>query len=1218
MLHVIILIVFYGRCESLVPCGRVDGWLHNMTISVEGTTPQAGSGGVVIARGLTTLVDGGNGASEATKRDVSSRLVSVAVLSHWPCRKAVRDWLRTVGLHANRKNGTRVVVVDAISATTDTLTGDVGSACAWWNNEQRNVLAKQAPELRAAIPEVWTPAQRSAVHCSLCEQVFNMAYRRRHRCHCCAKVVCGNCSKHRSYSHLKSNGAPGRVCDNCHYAVLGGGEGSHNAPPRIASLARGGATETGGDGSGSSVTRSITALSSKSGSDVDVVTAVVERTPAELVEISPLEQLRLDSAMTVYFKMVAVKVPVPCVVTKMRTDGIDEAQIRIFAEGYGVEAVCVEGSTTSITAGITTSTVGTNRGHQPRMPHIPGVKLKRVHCAALEGDRVAGSVWDGASTGSILRALAPVQVQASEALEITKLFGTPMKAKYGKLGGGKKAKLATSSCSTVTDIGRKLQQEKTEDEITRAKMVALYAGLLDSKREMNVGIGLASQFSTKTFPSPAHVIAAINDANGTILTVDRLQSLLEMLPKDSEVKKIERLRPALSPLLKRRAQALALKDTQGTKKHKASLSKLGNGGRSDANRLAKYAKMRKVLVPEGSIRLKMQAEGVSTVDIEAFFATDVIEDAKTATNVRTSGEKAPEQANPELNPRQAMLAAIQARRAVKAKTMDIAASTSAKVHAAAIAYHSEWVEGKEAASFMVEVTKHLPRARKKVQALLLHRQFDDRVEYTRNRASILTRACQQVVSCSELSRLLEIILQLTRYINKEVDSNGAPLQGLTLGSLSTLSRMKGIDGSGRSLLDYTAQLARSRGEQVLNVAELLREALAPQALQLSQWTVRDEYRQLCRELQMAQREGLLGLREQDPRRFTELSAASSREENKSNSGPEEQDDAMQQDKGEKISQCKNHSANRSCVTTKPSDVCEISSLAKSGQEREQMKDESTTESINQTNSIRKNKRSRRKTLHFNEESLPPAVLLQVQNADVKWLQMAPGADDNATDMVNKIESSSQDLPTPQLVRNHGKGRRRNRRKTLQFKQDSVPKSLLKQCSITTTKQENQKEQVRAISAEMAANPNPRQAMLAAIQGKQKAEVIEAGVGSRQEMLAGIRARGSSAPAEEATSARPLATAPRSSSAAKQPGCIQSLLTDIRAKRREAPCSGENEAQRTQAAESSEHAEITGLVQTLCTGEWSKRAKKELRQLDVEVRSLFAPASYQKLPFNILN
>ena len=76
------------------------------------------------------------------------------------------------------------------------------------------------------------------------------------------------------------------------------------------------------------------------------------------------------------------------VVMKMRADGIGEDTIRIFAEGHG-ETLPDEGGNgnvgaTSGSGGGGGGGVGSHRPeHKPRMPHMPGVKLKRVHCAAL-------------------------------------------------------------------------------------------------------------------------------------------------------------------------------------------------------------------------------------------------------------------------------------------------------------------------------------------------------------------------------------------------------------------------------------------------------------------------------------------------------------------------------------------------------------------------------------------------------------------------------------------------------------------------------------------------------------------------------------------------------------------------------------------------------------------------------------------------------------------
>jgi hypothetical protein len=81
------------------------------------------------------------------------------------------------------------------------------------------------------------------------------------------------------------------------------------------------------------------------------------------------------------------------VVMKMRADGIGEDTIRIFAEGHG-ETLPDEGGNGNGNGDGATGGSGRDCGgggggggsrpeHKPRMPHMPGVKLKRVHCAAL-------------------------------------------------------------------------------------------------------------------------------------------------------------------------------------------------------------------------------------------------------------------------------------------------------------------------------------------------------------------------------------------------------------------------------------------------------------------------------------------------------------------------------------------------------------------------------------------------------------------------------------------------------------------------------------------------------------------------------------------------------------------------------------------------------------------------------------------------------------------
>jgi hypothetical protein len=181
--------------------------------SSSSSVESSSTSGVVVAAGAVTNAwagsnsdncngNGGDGA-DAGGQGRRRKLVPCAVLSHWRSRRDLSHWLRRVGLSASSTR-MRIVIVDSISSTPTTpepyssaaiamhaishhgvgldkttasapttrtrtgipdpvatSTGGIGGCCDWWSNDQRNVLARQAPGLRPSLPDVWAPNQVS-------------------------------------------------------------------------------------------------------------------------------------------------------------------------------------------------------------------------------------------------------------------------------------------------------------------------------------------------------------------------------------------------------------------------------------------------------------------------------------------------------------------------------------------------------------------------------------------------------------------------------------------------------------------------------------------------------------------------------------------------------------------------------------------------------------------------------------------------------------------------------------------------------------------------------------------------------------------------------------------------------------------------------------------------------------------------------------------------
>jgi uncharacterized protein (DUF1330 family) len=520
----------FVMCETRLSASEcAEGWVCSMAASTNA------AGGVVVASGRARMVEGAakkeEGKVEEATAEQEEEELTMVVLQHWRKHDTFEAWQQR--LTASKP---RCFTVGAIGSNRSSSSGaggsgwgshlldmghllDIGGAAmgaighsSWWSNQQLGEQRLIAPQYRPALPSVWTPHQRSASLCQLCTCPFTLT-RRRHRCHCCTEVVCSTCSRHRSSKYLKADGEPGRVCDKCHYSR--------------------------GPFGGTSSSTSEAALGAGASADTTRLSGIREEERLEgLVKMSPFEAMKLDKQYSMYFKMAAVKVPIKGVCTKMRADGMDESAIAVFGEGNGASRAVWDVNYSEEEVGRSAGAAGASTGAPSQEivrgsddgatlgqsksigRYVPGVQLKRFHWEPLvsgDGPDEKATVWS--SNENTLRQLVPVTIEAADALELARLFGTKTETSGEKAGA---AAVRGRDNAKNGGAGRKSSQKPS---------------LLDSRRAMNIHIGL-SQF--KEFNSPNDIASALLRADSKMLPLAKLYALVEMLPTEAEKKALTR------------------------------------------------------------------------------------------------------------------------------------------------------------------------------------------------------------------------------------------------------------------------------------------------------------------------------------------------------------------------------------------------------------------------------------------------------------------------------------------------------------------------------------------------------------------------------------------------------------------------------------------------------------------------------------------------------
>jgi hypothetical protein len=264
-----------------------------------------------------------------------------------------------------------------------------------------------------------------------------------------------------------------------------------------------------------------------------------------LAKMSPFGAMQLDKEYAKYFKMMKFKVPLKGVCTKMRVDGVHQGMITVFGEGHGAppsiwdtthHATTSAPTSDTLSSGVNTSQAivetsagdaGTNRDASDIGGYVPGISLKRFHWDPLPlatQDQV--TVWS--SHSNTLREVVPVKIEAADALELARLFGTAEQQPRSRKnvgGGGVKGTLGSEK-------GAGGESKAGSSGLKKKEM-----SLLDSRRSMNINIGL-SQF--RCFDSPTDVASALVLADTKLLPLSKLHALLEMMPTEAETKTLLR------------------------------------------------------------------------------------------------------------------------------------------------------------------------------------------------------------------------------------------------------------------------------------------------------------------------------------------------------------------------------------------------------------------------------------------------------------------------------------------------------------------------------------------------------------------------------------------------------------------------------------------------------------------------------------------------------
>lgn len=388
--------------------------------------------------------------------------------------------------------------------------------------------------------------------CGMCAERFNF-FRRSHHCRRCQDKFCLTCSRHYAVLEVAgtniSEATPQRVCDRCFINLKDQDHFGKSAKNRSLSLllsaspSRSRTSSFGLEGTESGNKPSTAASETppatphcNSGSSI---------LPDPALVAAPYETLKLKPEMQMYFKMLAVGVPVKAVTHKMAADkAISAEDVQIFSAGKaGMKASAVSAEPT---------TAATDPRHQAQLEHSPSKSLtgrsplRRSSSSSSTGLRLPSSGSPVLATASFkLRAvhferLTPERAQKSVFMRKSSVTQSTETAG----GGGSSMSSVLSSPSQgqhvkeLAELFSVTQRPKLPLAGTGAgqKGRPAFGAALDARRLQNVGI--VYNYFKKSFPSSEALVLGVLGLECDRLPVERLPGLLDILPNAEEQKKL--------------------------------------------------------------------------------------------------------------------------------------------------------------------------------------------------------------------------------------------------------------------------------------------------------------------------------------------------------------------------------------------------------------------------------------------------------------------------------------------------------------------------------------------------------------------------------------------------------------------------------------------------------------------------------------------------------
>jgi len=389
--------------------------------------------------------------------------------------------------------------------------------------------------------------------CGMCAERFNL-FRRSHRCRRCQDNFCLPCSRH--YAVLEGTGTsdrdakPQRVCDRCFVNLKDRDQFGKLAKDRSLSLSSStpslcsrtssfGLEDTEGGNKASAAASVLPPPTPPSSSE--------SAPPDPALATAPYEALKLKPEMQMYFKMLAVGVPVKAVTQKMAADGVDAEAVQIFSAGKAGMKV------SPTPASAEPSAEASNPKHQPQSGRSSSASssgrppLRRSSSSSSTGSHLSSSGGPVLATASFkLRAVHFERLTPERAEKSVFKRKSSVAQSTETAGGGS----SLSSALSAPSQGQHVKELAELFSVTQHPKLPLagtgtgagkkgrpaFGAALDARRLQNVGI--VYNYFKKSFSSSEALVVSVLGLERDRLPVERLPGLLDILPNAEEQKKL--------------------------------------------------------------------------------------------------------------------------------------------------------------------------------------------------------------------------------------------------------------------------------------------------------------------------------------------------------------------------------------------------------------------------------------------------------------------------------------------------------------------------------------------------------------------------------------------------------------------------------------------------------------------------------------------------------